>query len=533
VIVVKEQGRLGRGADHRSLVSRGVDPFRDEMDRRRPTPWVMHTRADRPRSTSSSQTDPTHATPGKAPLDEAMGRPLPGGVRGAMEHAFQTDFSDVRISEGGLATSLGAVAVAQGNTIDFARGAFDPESVPGREVIGHELAHVVQQRQGRVTADAQAKGLPTNSDHGLEAEADALGARAARGEIVAQSYTPAVAASGPAQFLRKDKTSTEPIDIATLDHDACVYYLKEAKKSDTSVVFEPGDVDKLRARVAALGGGSVLGNAAGNDPKQQIATEILLNPAEPGRTDDRRLGEVMSGGDPLDCGSTAKLLGEIFLGEEGAEEQQRHNGVANRKAERELAIPNNTTNDNKPTKEAEAIGLVAGTNTDFPVLASRLLQTTQPFFIQMSVKSVPAALGHTFVIEVFGRGHADEPVLGKVHQSFVNTYPLHAWLGDPKNGVIDVIDYLGELATMCADAKMDTYLDKFLISENKAVPTANRKRAEFIETQGPKAYKIGISFSAQPFDSGQAAQRLAGRVTTQDVKSIGKRIDNILDPDDY
>jgi hypothetical protein len=99
-----------------------------------------------------------------------------------MERAFGTDFSAVRIHEGTRAKEMGALAYTQGTDIHFAPGQYQPQSERGQELLGHELAHVVQQAQGRVQATKQKKGVGMNDDHGLEHEADAMGARAARGE---------------------------------------------------------------------------------------------------------------------------------------------------------------------------------------------------------------------------------------------------------------------------------------------------------------------------------------------------------------
>jgi hypothetical protein len=110
---------------------------------------------------------------------------LPGPVKERMESAFGADFSRVRIHEDGAAGKVGAEAFTRGNDLHFAPGRFQPDTEKGQQLIGHELAHVVQQSQGRVSASFQAKGLAINDDAGLEAEADAQGARAARGEKVA------------------------------------------------------------------------------------------------------------------------------------------------------------------------------------------------------------------------------------------------------------------------------------------------------------------------------------------------------------
>lgn len=123
--------------------------------------------------------DGEHAQPAAA---AGGGKPLPPELRSQMEQALGADFSAVRIHEGGEASAIGAKAFTRGHDIFFAPGQYDPTSEHGRELIGHELTHVVQQAQGRVEATTQAKGLAVNADDGLEHEADAHGARAARGE---------------------------------------------------------------------------------------------------------------------------------------------------------------------------------------------------------------------------------------------------------------------------------------------------------------------------------------------------------------
>ncbi|MEI7025313.1 eCIS core domain-containing protein [Paenibacillus sp. y28] len=101
-------------------------------------------------------------------------------VQGKMEKAFNSDFSGVKIHEGSDASEIGALAYTQGSDIHFAPGRYQPNTQSGQELLGHELAHVVQQRQGRVRPTTQAKGIPINDDAALEKEADQLGSKAAR-----------------------------------------------------------------------------------------------------------------------------------------------------------------------------------------------------------------------------------------------------------------------------------------------------------------------------------------------------------------
>jgi hypothetical protein len=121
--------------------------------------------------------------PAAAPAAGA-GAALPAQVRSRMEGAFGTSFADVRIHQGEQAAAMDAVAYTQGNDIHFQPGSYDPSSPAGQELLGHELTHVVQQRQGRVAAPGQGKSGAINADAGLEAEADLEGARAARGDAV-------------------------------------------------------------------------------------------------------------------------------------------------------------------------------------------------------------------------------------------------------------------------------------------------------------------------------------------------------------
>ena len=110
------------------------------------------------------------------------GRALPDDLQAKMGRSFGSDFSSVQVHEGDHATAMGALAYTQGTDIHFAPGQYQPTSQSGQQLIGHELAHVVQQSQGRVAATTQAKGVDMNDDSSLEHEADEAGARAARGE---------------------------------------------------------------------------------------------------------------------------------------------------------------------------------------------------------------------------------------------------------------------------------------------------------------------------------------------------------------
>ncbi len=112
--------------------------------------------------------------------NSGSGSAIPAPVRTKMERAFNTNFANVKVHEGRHASSVGAIAYTQGDNIHFAPGQFKPNTASGQVLLGHELAHVVQQRQGRVKPTGSVKGLPLNDNPALEREADELGRKVAQ-----------------------------------------------------------------------------------------------------------------------------------------------------------------------------------------------------------------------------------------------------------------------------------------------------------------------------------------------------------------
>lgn len=106
------------------------------------------------------------------------GRPLSQAERQFFEPRFGTDFSQVRIHSNAqaaeVADAMNALAFTQGEEIHFAAGQYDSGSRRGMTILGHELAHVVQQRQGRVYPNEVVAGQPVNSEKTLEQEADTM-----------------------------------------------------------------------------------------------------------------------------------------------------------------------------------------------------------------------------------------------------------------------------------------------------------------------------------------------------------------------
>lgn len=82
----------------------------------------------------------------------APGRPLDDLARARLQRRYRADFSAVRVHTDAAAEAsteaLGAHAFTTGEHIAFAPGAYAPETSRGLWILAHELAHVVQQREG-------------------------------------------------------------------------------------------------------------------------------------------------------------------------------------------------------------------------------------------------------------------------------------------------------------------------------------------------------------------------------------------------
>ncbi len=128
---------------------------------------------------SVSMAERTEAPPIVRDVLRSSGKPLDPGVRASMESSFGHDLTRVRIHDdkpaAASAQAVGATAYTVGDHVVFGQGKFDSGSSHGRQLLGHELAHVLQQRNG---AGLIAAGQPTAHS---ERTADAAGLAAARG----------------------------------------------------------------------------------------------------------------------------------------------------------------------------------------------------------------------------------------------------------------------------------------------------------------------------------------------------------------
>lgn len=138
---------------------------------------------------------------GQSEISEALrsiqawpGKPIETGHREKLEAQFGEDFRDVRLHTDSRAADaaqqMRARAFTMGTNIVFAARRHEPETERGRNLLAHELTHVVQQRRGRAAGDA-------------ESDARNVGKQAAQGEAVS------VAASAPLGVQRQPDDEEE------------------------------------------------------------------------------------------------------------------------------------------------------------------------------------------------------------------------------------------------------------------------------------------------------------------------------------
>jgi hypothetical protein len=152
------------------------------------------------------------------PADSAA-RPLDPGTRRFMESRFGRDLNDVRVHSDGpaaeSATALGADAYTSGRDVYFAAGKYAPDTAEGQHLLAHELAHTVQQADGRMPEAVAARGsdgvIVGSPDDPMEAEAeraaDAVAGAGARGPVaVSADHVPVVRRQeAPAPEAKKDE----------------------------------------------------------------------------------------------------------------------------------------------------------------------------------------------------------------------------------------------------------------------------------------------------------------------------------------
>ena len=115
------------------------------------------------------------------------GSALDGSVQAEMSESMNFDFSNVKVHTDSesqqLNQNLGAKAFTTGSDIFFSEGAYQPGSSEGKELLAHELTHVVQQGGNAPSGDLTLG--PAGDSY--ESEADSVASAVTSGAQTAQA----------------------------------------------------------------------------------------------------------------------------------------------------------------------------------------------------------------------------------------------------------------------------------------------------------------------------------------------------------
>jgi hypothetical protein len=243
-------------------------------------------------------------------LLHSSGEPLSPAVRLDMERAYGVDFGNVRIHADSLARESSAAVSAEaytiGQAIYFAAGRYQPHTSAGRELLAHELAHVVQNRHASAPVAARRGSLQVSAPHDVaEAEADAA-ARA-----VAAGRTFEVRGSGSSALHRKGKLD-ELVDWGkTTAHEAGSAVASGAQK----VAHFTGEQLMKLVRAVAPGLAAIIDEGPVNFAKRKVSE--ALDAHLPAALGGFSLGDLVQGVGSF-IGAAKGFVTGLARGEESA-----------------------------------------------------------------------------------------------------------------------------------------------------------------------------------------------------------------------
>lgn len=146
----------------------------------------------------------------------SSGQPLDSATRAFMEPRFGRDFSGVRVhTNTSAATSARAVnarAYAVAQDVVFGEGHYAPHTSAGRYLLGHELAHVVQQQASSNGRDLHP--ITVGGEHdSAETEADSVAQRLTQGDHQVSTH---VVTPRQIHFQRGPEVRFPTLEVAAL-----------------------------------------------------------------------------------------------------------------------------------------------------------------------------------------------------------------------------------------------------------------------------------------------------------------------------
>lgn len=169
------------------------------------------------------------------------GQPLDTTTRAFMEPRFRHDFSGVRVHTDQRANesarAVNAAAYTVGQNVVFTNRMFRPAEASGRQLLAHELAHVVQQGRGGLSGSSNelSVGAPGSA---LEAEADHTAARVMANQAPASPQA----------------TSATPL-LSLRDPDAVAHIMTLGRVNRSGLQFQPTNVTDTQIGVVSVRGG--------------------------------------------------------------------------------------------------------------------------------------------------------------------------------------------------------------------------------------------------------------------------------------
>ena len=189
------------------------------------------------------QTGRTEVPPAVHEVLNSTGQPLDGNTRAFMESSFQFDFGRVRVhhddAANRAASELSARAFALGSQIAFGHGHYAPRTAEGRQLLAHELCHVVQQSRAHPLVLRRAPILKGKSQQEF-------------GERDASTIDKAIAASGLTKWVPAKNLAKLTGNVDTEDPVVFEQQFKNFGQSNESVDDIPGFVDRSQKKQVKL-----------------------------------------------------------------------------------------------------------------------------------------------------------------------------------------------------------------------------------------------------------------------------------------
>lgn len=235
------------------------------------------------------------------------GQPLDPATRAFMEPRFGHDFGNVRVhidaKAADSARAVNALAYTVGRDVVFGQGKFSPAAGSGRQLLAHELAHVIQQ-QGFEHAGPQSLTIGPTGD-ALEREADCVANSVAEmnfaGRVPDKKFALPSASDGTAKI--QARPGSRPIQRQVPSGIS----IKEAKSFGHSDLAQEEDKKKFLTSIGAVTlmhltppGDYTAGQKKGECTKEFLTEVSNTCPAHDFCKGDRCLevGRYGSSGDP-------------------------------------------------------------------------------------------------------------------------------------------------------------------------------------------------------------------------------------------